>query len=540
MKTVLAILLLVSAAIIIPDQSSAAWPIVHDVAFEQAADGTGQVHVTYNLHDDEGDVVAVSLRASLDGGVTWPVECTAVTGDVGSGVAPGTGKSVVWDILADLPGFTGDQLAIRVLADNGLPEPATFSNYVAIGNSLTAGYMDGGLCLPGQMDSYPRQIAAALGYGDEFFLQPLVALPGIGTTTPSSPYSVPGVLYWNGGGVLVLGETPVQHVADLLLAALFPLPYSNLGVPGMNTFDVLNRTASNDGQGAPNGYIDIVLRNADGDGLSVVDQVVFRGPTLVTCWVGANDIVGGATSGEPQVGVNVTPVPEFAATYEAMLDEISERITIDFGRSPSIVVANIPAVTATPYFIPRATFDQIMGFSFPCAEDATHVLLPALSYVGAGGTPPLPETYTLDAAEVDLIEGTVASYNQVISSLSAARGIPVYDAHSTFAGLSSAQTTYFPFLLSMGMDVAGAAATTEFSLDGLHPNNHGYALVASGFLETINQAFGTSYQVSGTPVWDPTYGRPVREDPSGGPPRFTDGAIDAVANLFNAGLAAKD
>src|SRR5690606_17265094 len=52
---------------------------------------------------------------------------------------------------------------------------ADFSNYIALGNSLTAGYADDALYLQGQENSYPNIMAmqfAHAGGGD--FVQPLV------------------------------------------------------------------------------------------------------------------------------------------------------------------------------------------------------------------------------------------------------------------------------------------------------------------------------------------------------------------------------
>ena len=54
---------------------------------------------------------------------------------------------------------------------------ADFSNYVAIGNSLTAGYADGTLYREGQINSYPNMLATQFKLaGGGNFKQPL--LPG--------------------------------------------------------------------------------------------------------------------------------------------------------------------------------------------------------------------------------------------------------------------------------------------------------------------------------------------------------------------------
>jgi hypothetical protein len=61
------------------------------------------------------------------------------------------------------------------------------------------------------------------------------------------------------------------------------------------------------------------------------------------------------------------------------------------------------------------------------------------------------------------------------------------------------------------MTPAAAAATTYFSLDGIHPNNRGYGHVANGFIATINEALDASIpslDLAGL-IWDPTYGVPM-------------------------------
>ena len=51
---------------------------------------------------------------------------------------------------------------------------ADFSRYISVGNSLTAGYADGGLYRDGQLNSYPSIIAAQMQkVGGGAFTQPL-------------------------------------------------------------------------------------------------------------------------------------------------------------------------------------------------------------------------------------------------------------------------------------------------------------------------------------------------------------------------------
>jgi hypothetical protein len=52
---------------------------------------------------------------------------------------------------------------------------AKFNRYIAVGNSLTAGYGDNGLYLDGQLNSYPNMLAQqfAQAGGNSTFRQPL-------------------------------------------------------------------------------------------------------------------------------------------------------------------------------------------------------------------------------------------------------------------------------------------------------------------------------------------------------------------------------
>jgi len=112
-----------------------------------------------------------------------------------------------------------------------------FLQYVAVGNSLTAGYMDAGLHVAGQHQSYPALIAQKMGFTVEAgphddFYQPYVNDPGIGSTSTGDPSQVAGVVYWTGTSIALTGTTPIAEVPTLLLAATVPVPYNNLGIPG--------------------------------------------------------------------------------------------------------------------------------------------------------------------------------------------------------------------------------------------------------------------------------------------------------------------
>src|SRR6185503_10126207 len=117
---------------------------------------------------------------------------------------------------------------------------ADFTRYVALGDSLTAGFCSGGLVRNCQLGSYPLLVfAQATGRSPQdaagVFQQPLVSTPGISGQSvcrnPASPLFPCGVLRL----VSLAGVSPTilpipgQAVPQNLT---LPRPYDNLGVPG--------------------------------------------------------------------------------------------------------------------------------------------------------------------------------------------------------------------------------------------------------------------------------------------------------------------
>ena len=412
-----------------------------------------------------------------------------------------------------------------------------FLDFASIGNSLTAGFMDGGLVYNGQVNSYPQLMASAMGFTSEDYMQPLIAFPGIGSTDSGDPATVAGVLHFDGAGISLAGTTPLVDVqSTLLMASLWPVPYNNLGVPGATTYDVGHALDSATSQSVGNSYFDFVLRNSAFPDVTMLEQAIALGPKVVTCWIGNNDILGGATSGAPEVGTNITPTATFAGMYTALLDDLTAGVAALRGYEPLVVVGNIPSIANTPYFVPAALFHQLAGATIPFEEsDVEFVRFPALSYMAAEGTLPLPASYTLSSAEATVVNTAVTEYNAAIAAEVAARdNVVLFDANYLLSTLDSSSTgAHFMVLVGGGLDVATAAATTYFSLDGIHPNNRGYALVANGMIEVINEALGT--EMATIPMeaitWDPTYGMLVGKALGDGP-LLTPEAAAAMDALF--------
>jgi len=93
-------------------------PVVSNVTAAQRQDASNLVDIYYDLADADGDTCTIWVVASNDGGMSWRVPVVTVSGEVGSGAAPGLSKYIIWDAGADIPGKVGN-FRVRVYADDG-------------------------------------------------------------------------------------------------------------------------------------------------------------------------------------------------------------------------------------------------------------------------------------------------------------------------------------------------------------------------------------------------------------------------------------
>ena len=115
---------------------------------------------------------------------------------------------------------------------------------------------------------------------------------------------------------------------------------------------------------------------------------------------------------------------------------------------------------------------------------------------------PLTDSAFLTVSEVGQVQSTVDQYNDAIAQQVSAAGGILVDMHSLFE--SAAQN---------GVTINNFPATTSylgglFSLDGIHPTNTAYALIANQYIATINAALKTNItpvDVSSIAASDPLF-----------------------------------
>ena len=98
-------------------------PIVTNVDFNMRTDGSRIVDITYNVYDADANTLNITVKASSDDGVTWNLPITNVTGDVGSGITSGTGKTIIWNAGVEHPNFSSQTVKIKIIAEDGTTLP---------------------------------------------------------------------------------------------------------------------------------------------------------------------------------------------------------------------------------------------------------------------------------------------------------------------------------------------------------------------------------------------------------------------------------
>jgi lysophospholipase L1-like esterase len=380
------------------------------------------------------------------------------------------------------------------------------SNFVALGDSLTAGFVGGGLMDYYQVRSYPALLAQQGGAGG--FEMPLISPPGLGP-----------VLVLESLVPLAIGPTDVPIPADpfeYFYNVTLEAPYQNLGVPGSNTYDMLFTTGNIFnliGGNQDNVMHDLILRTptvedpATGDDVDYTALVaaISQSPTFATVWIGSNDFLGAVVAATPIEGVTMTPVAAFEQYYTQIVGAMaqslpgSQIVVIDLFADARMLpfVSSIPNMVDVPGLGPV----QLQGEDGPIeATDRLTLAASALIAQGYGlpvpGSPPLPENLDLATgnpgvvlreAELDLIQQQASAYNQIIAGAAAAfPNVHVLNMNPTLEALASG--TYRSF--------GGIELTTQllvggiFSYDGIHPQNVGYAVVAYELIDFLNSTLG--------------------------------------------------
>jgi lysophospholipase L1-like esterase len=384
---------------------------------------------------------------------------------------------------------------------------ADFSVYVALGNSLTAGYANGELYKSGQMVSYPNIMAKQMIHaGAREFRQPLMKdelgfgnkiILGVDADCLGNDNLTPAPA----------GGTP--DPANFTNIYIQEGPFHNLGVPGAKVSHLLLP-----GYGLYNQYFG---RFASSAATRIIDDALDLDPTFFSLWIGSNDVLEYAISG----GENgeITLAEQFKQLYRLILNELTTK-------TEKGVLANIPDIASIPFFntIPahgllltrqgqvdslnllHAGNPQIafhLGFNGFVVADSTSeyngirqlqedelVLLSTpqdrIKCEGWGSEFPIPGNFYLSQQQIVEVTTAINAYNFAIKELAEEFNLALVDINSLLKESIA------------GINYDGLNFTTQyvmggvFSLDGVHLSPRGNAIVANHFFKAINKKYGST------------------------------------------------
>jgi lysophospholipase L1-like esterase len=351
-----------------------------------------------------------------------------------------------------------------------------FSNTVFLGDSLTAGFQSGSLLDTTQVHGWAPVLAAQAGFN---IIQPLIAYPG-----------APNVLQ-----LVSLGPPPVITTAPGTTTGRdnFATQVTDLAVPGALLNDVMNTVPLVNPAPGQQQLNQLVL-GFPGLGYGVADSqasfAVKAQPTTIFLWIGNNDALVADETGMPS---SMTSVANFTSQYQALITELTTMAPAH------LVIANIPDVTKVPYLTPAALVlgEVSAETGLPTAALSQVLGIVPGDLVNPAGTAQIPLILTgqqqgpitdagfLSAAEVVTVQAQVTAFNQVIAAQAKTANATLVDINALFNTVSA-----------NGLTINGYTGNSSFlggffALDGIHPTNVGYAVIANTFIDTMNTAIST-------------------------------------------------
>jgi len=365
---------------------------------------------------------------------------------------------------------------------------ADFSNYVSLGNSLTAGFTDGALFQASQTLSMPNLLSQKFSLaGGGSFSQPLtndniggLALAGTRIQDPR--------LVFGGAGPVSLESLIGDVTVTTDIALNNPTgPFNNLGVPGAKSFHLLAPGYGNIANvqlGLANPYF-VRMAGATPD-ISVLEMAVGQSPSFFSLWIGNNDVLGYATTGgdgtDPITPISGAPGQGFDGSYGALI------ATLTAGGAQG-VVANIPNVTDVPHFttVPHNPLD-------PTNPDFGDQIATLNGIFGQ-----LNQVYAFLGVPERSIEFSTTAASEVVI-----RDETLTDLSAQIAGVLSASPTFPAFVQSFGLPVEAAplvagllgstyGQTREATADDL------FVLPSSSIIGTVNTESVAALMAAGLP-----------------------------------------
>ncbi|MCU0647682.1 MAG: SGNH/GDSL hydrolase family protein [Gemmatimonadaceae bacterium] len=385
-------------------------------------------------------------------------------------------------------------LLVAACADEPTVAPPTtaanplFARYVAVGNSITAGFQSAGINDSTQRRAYPALLARQMGTD---YVYP--ALAGRGCPPPLADFTTQARVGAN------LGAT--ASTCDLRDPSSLARPLNNVAVPGATSFD------PNSANGPASNTLTFLVLG----GKSQVDRAIDARPTFVTVGIVGNDILSAVSSGvlvTPAGVPTFTPPVQYAQNYAAIVNRLRDagaqggvlQSTVDLLGTP-VVVSSV--ITQNPQLI--QVLSVILGVRLTvhpsCTGSRALFSVELLNRIRSGEHPPIVacaknsvpgtpvgDAFVLDEEEQATVNTAITQYNTYIRLKADSLGWAYYDINPTLRELrANGNIAQVPDLTSR---------LTPFgpymSLDPVHPGNLGHQRIANDLIAIINQKYGTT------------------------------------------------
>jgi hypothetical protein len=337
---------------------------------------------------------------------------------------------------------------------------------------LSAGYQNSQLIESGQVHGYANVIATQAGVDLKLPLLPPPGYPQVSAVPPSYAF--------------VVGVTPQPRLnTDQTL---------DVAVPGFTVGALVGLPSSCPSNPSPYPANPIQVMAAEilnpsclSPGPTELAEAVSLKPTTAILWVGSNDVLFSLLFNSTAP----TDIGTFSVLHSIATAAMAHA-------SQHLVLANIPDVTLTAYLTSVPKLAAILnlpvsvvqsGLGLKSGDMVTPYAFPLIAGSFTSHTP-LPDSdsqgpVVIRAATLSTIRADVILYNAAIAGEATATGATLVDIYSLINDLAA-----------NGVVVGGQKLTTDFmgglfSLDGVHPTNTGYAIIANEFIKTMNRSLHT-------------------------------------------------
>lgn len=361
-----------------------------------------------------------------------------------------------------------------------------FTRYVSLGTSISMGVQAAGVYDDAQMVSMPAQLAARAGAS---FSLPLIEDPGCPPRL-IAPLATNLVLI-GAFAALGAGEDFVTAVGNICmpLKSGITLPTNNVAISGARAHDALYTTPAI--AGATSASRGKMYRRVLREEQTQVTAMLAQNPTFVSVELATNEVLPAATG-------RVAAMTPFTS-WQADFDQIVAAVRSTGGRA---VIAglpnnatNFPSVRRAREFFYQWPYLLTLGISVSlnCYFSSNYLFIPGyvltlLSKVPTTATcsdVPGAVDYVLTPGDINAVNARMAQMNAHME----ARAIENNYAFFKISALYDRPKVSFSMY-----DVlfSGQPFGPYMSLDGIHPNGAGHAILAAAAAQAINAKYGVA------------------------------------------------